>query len=1428
MSFFCNNQQKDNSVSIDKFLDNIKDYLTIEELERIFDENNEYQSKYNRDDLYNKIKLQESYAKILKKYNYLKSKDFNQHIENIKIYIEENKLKLLEETGKDINNDKNILKECDIFIQTIENIVKNTNFLENSYKISNSEWFKDSYEIFIRSTKRLEENFVKSIEIFKENKKLGIKDIIEELETLDNNKYYLLVKKVNKTNELMDYLKEIQQQDTIKPEDVSTLQTKFNDFINDLDQVTLTDEFNIFKNYIKDVKNEKLKSITEPLKKELQDVDVEKDIQPLEKLINHRIFVFTQHYYYQKTICYKNFLIRLLIITYFFDFTVEEIRSVIEYDLNDNDANVDNIIIACNFLYPNKENKNNIDTNTLFECYKHLPIILGVTIKHIFLEIEFQLRNKDYQLSYKDNQATEPYLQKLSTRRTRDYLIISGFITFLITIWWLWFGCINVSNSRGILPINSFIYTAIPSFLTISLSGFFGMLCFGYINIRINKHAIKTVLDDVRESHFYKENDDKDNDKKILTSTDKLKQKYPTEHVYINVGDYLKKLIRSITTQDATSKSLSHKAKQLKHSIEKIAIITDNQFAKTGKLSFIADFIRDLTIYARNQKRHTSHPEQMVSDSDIRTVENHRNIINQIEAKISWARAKSIFWFFMMPTTIFIFVNTMLSCFSGFFIPLSLYVAVAVCILLLPFGYLGYSGFKYISIHKISYFTGVTGVTGWRKDSTKVEDMIAVIFELVFFFIAVCLLLSLYYLLGEKSFISFFQLNGDLEKQFFYTIISSFLPIEIISNNLKEYSLLLQNDDVSNVLRFIIRLLTIVLTTTLCVKIVRLLIDKYRKYSYDEHSYNAFLPPELLKIFIYFVIFIVATAVIYIVVISEIKNLANIHNDREIVKFECTKNECKVEYKYRQNTNVDKDDHLKTKFSYTCQFNNKNNPPIQSCENTLLPMIKSQGISLSNSNNTGGLSSSDIQLTKTFSFTDFLPYSIFLAIIGAGFALSTRELLENYFSGIAQRVDSSFEEDDMVKIGDSDLMQVKAIGFKNVTFFDINQNAYRYIPFKQLDSEKVMNFTEPTLHFRRNIELFVAKDRGVVTSSPLVANKPVTLRAEMLLLLSAFYVDGVQVPKSKDYSCIKEADIRRRLYQYQDSSNDENGKKSEDTKNTKGSKDVKTLGDVIAEFHLNVEQSDKNYLINQSIFSNFLENKHAEFLKALSADAKDLTDVKEDSEKKFKLYLKSIFDLKNMLGEDSSNQLKQYEERIKSLVLDLERGIDIAKILHTYIRYACERDNVYIDYEKAKVCPIDNQITFSNKNSNEIILTANNNYQKLLIILADKAVEVSYLYYDIALSLWHTKEDNDNFSKNDKRNLDSALLELLNVPRVTSHNIQHHDPIMWQIKLEVTLKLAEQSDEIIHHMNQFIDRNYVVFMGKGKDVNNQSTDKTKT
>jgi len=96
---------------------------------------------------------------------------------------------------------------------------------------------------------------------------------------------------------------------------------------------------------------------------------------------------------------------------------------------------------------------------------------------------------------------------------------------------------------------------------------------------------------------------------------------------------------------------------------------------------------------------------------------------------------------------------------------------------------------------------------------------------------------------------------------------------------------------------------------------------------------------------------------------------------------------------------------------------------------------------------------------------------------------------------------------------------------------------------------------------------------------------------------------------------------------------------------------------------------------------------------------------------------------------------------------------------------------------------------------------------------ADILVDISFYYYMLANRLWELKEEQTTFSQ--KRKIDRAMTQILNVPRVSSIQELSDDANYWKTTLFVTLELSEQGDETLHHINMYIDKIWDIFFKKG-------------
>lgn len=537
---------------------------------------------------------------------------------------------------------------------------------------------------------------------------------------------------------------------------------------------------------------------------------------------------------------------------------------------------------------------------------------------------------------------------------------------------------------------------------------------------------------------------------------------------------------------------------------------------------------------------------------------------------------------------------------------------------------------------------GLFSIKVWRANSTATDDFIFRIFS-VFLFWMVCgliITLGINILAGGATFVQSnipfiggLDFNEDALKKLIISFISMLFPFF----DAPQGSSFIEYLDKTSAL--VIQLTFVVSFSYVIYSTVHYVVTQYEKYFYDEYVPGFSIPPELAKIFGYFLVFIFSTSLVYASVVGYL---------------------------------------------------------------------------------TAGVKSSDP--TPPLGFSDFLPYSIFLAFMGAVLAVSTRELLENYFTGLALKVDPPFEEGDMVQIGKSGIMEVKHIGFRAVTFYAVETNAHKHASFKELSSLHIDNYTYPTLDYRREIHLYISAGNKINSSH--LSQYPVTQRAEMLLLLSAFLVKGVKRPNT--------VEIEKKLR--------------------------------------GIDIDDNSQLITA------LDKE----VWGVDYNDEQTSDIKKRIRKK--LFIDGIQKLMNKTHDES--EIEELKSEFKEVLADIVRN---------------------------------NILFYKNKQKSLITVESDCEYKEVLYELAENAERISYGYFMLAFKLWSIKEKLPSLSL--KRSIDVAAIELLNAPRVrSSQEVDGGGNARWNMSLAVTLELAEQSDEIMHHINISIDRLFNCFIGKSVEV----------
>jgi len=391
------------------------------------------------------------------------------------------------------------------------------------------------------------------------------------------------------------------------------------------------------------------------------------------------------------------------------------------------------------------------------------------------------------------------------------------------------------------------------------------------------------------------------------------------------------------------------------------------------------------------------------------------------------------------------------------------------------------------------------------------------------------------------------------------------------------------------------------------------------------------------------------------------------------------------------------------------------------------------------------------------SLRNFLPFSIFLALLGTLLAISTRDIMENYFTGLSMKINSPYEVGDRVKIADYGMLEVREIGTRSDDFYEINTNSIISIPHKKLSQIDIKNYTNPTLDYRDEITIYI-NDKIIKESS-------IPRDAEKILLMSAFINTGVKLPKIENIDKCKENKeltkyalfkIKFSLDKYLEYC-ENNRTNSFCIKNTT---DNKKLNKIIKKIWKKLEKKE-NYDKN------------------MKKDKKDKTLFEN-------LFIKDLVNLITLNNNDKELQLL-IKKSIIAIICSVVEYQEIFEKLHIH----CDENGIRRKYK-----------IFDKKYKTDL-----DNFSKIL-------VNISFYYYMLANRLWELKEKQHSLIQ--KRKIDKAMTQILDVPRVSSSHEFSDGVPYWKVKLLVTLELSEQSDETIHHINMYIHMLWDEFLGDTK------------
>jgi hypothetical protein len=440
------------------------------------------------------------------------------------------------------------------------------------------------------------------------------------------------------------------------------------------------------------------------------------------------------------------------------------------------------------------------------------------------------------------------------------------------------------------------------------------------------------------------------------------------------------------------------------------------------------------------------------------------------------------------------------------------------------------------------------------------------------------------------------------------------------------------------------------------------------------------------------------------------------------------------------------------------------------------------------------------------SFADYLPLSIFFTLFGVITMIASRNLLENYFTGLSLKIDTHYEEGERVRVDGGEMMMVKDVGFRATTFYGISTNTKIVIPHQELSKSTIVNYTKPTLDYREKITIYVP-DRHK-------HSRNIPKEAEKILLLAAFIATGVKKPRLK----LKNTNIDNKLKIYiQEFDKHLNKFLKIKIKNEKYIDKSK----IIIE-KKEIEEKSKSKQMDDLISEceEYKKDKHIinKIWKLLEEENENARENEEnrDGIKKYRtkeIFLYQIFRLIKQIDSDSSEERKEKILVIKKIFASIIKAlydyeIEAGDNLHHSVDDYCMKRKINTLYK------YDEKDNLTKKERDD------------LKDISKHLVNISYYYFMLSKQIWELKSIDK--SEQQKNNYDEASLEILDVPRVTSSHHRDYEGAFWEVNLLVTVELGEQSDEVIHHINMYIDDLWDIFDLPSRcnnEIDTQSTNK---
>jgi|GEM_PF-3549352 len=537
------------------------------------------------------------------------------------------------------------------------------------------------------------------------------------------------------------------------------------------------------------------------------------------------------------------------------------------------------------------------------------------------------------------------------------------------------------------------------------------------------------------------------------------------------------------------------------------------------------------------------------------------------------------------------------------------------------------------------------------------------------------------------------------------------------------------------------------------------------------------IPPEFAKFFSYLVLTVFSLILLYGTLFINYPNLEREYKtcigytqlnyntysncNKFINDINATLNE-KKEYESTQNT-------LPQTLKYCNEIlNDKPNIPLSSC-NVGMSLEISKERSMANA----------LIGSPSRSLSDYLPLSIFLTLFGVVMMIATKNLLENYFTGLSLKINSPYEEGERIRIDDGEMLTVKHVGFRAVEFYGISSHAKLVIPHQQLTNSVITNYTKPTLDYREKIIIHIPDQKY---------NPNIPRIAEKIMLLAAFIATGVKKPRLGIKQEIQwSSSTKNRLQPNQ-------AKEFFDNLDNNLAHNIMLYKSQIITYNkdLATKETREDIANRVGTIETQLEPYSTKIIQNLLQLDKQINQNRHNKKRPTisdKLFLNKILSL---VKENPKQNIYKSEVEDKNIIRKIVASI--VSVIYDY-ESQTNKELVY-EYDEYLI-----------KRKKDVI--ANKNKQELEEI-ADLLVNINYYYFALAKQLWKLKEDSQ--SARQKNKIDEASLDLLDVPRVTSkHRRDIEQDAFWEVSLMVTVELAEQSDEIVQHINMFIDELWDIF-----------------